>query len=212
MINPDVHIWYHPWPTDDKFVNHADISASARWDAIRRNIELKDKTVLDIGAFDGYFSFKSEAAGAKVLATDRFCWHESADWNKDGFDYLKQFLGSKIEEQVIDPAHINVDTVGLFDVVFLLGVIYHRIDFYNVFLNAANVCNKHLVVSTHIDTKVDQTRPAFVFYPNDEFFGDHTNWFVPNYMAINAMYEKFGFKIVDEDWIGENSVIFFGER
>jgi len=206
------YIWYHPWPNDDKFVNHADVSALPRWEAIRQHVELKGKTVLDIGAFDGYFSFKAEAAGADVLSTDKFIWYESPGWDKRGFDYVKECLGSKVREQVIDPADINPTSVGMFDIVFLMGVIYHRIDFYRVFENAASVCKETLVVSTHVDTRVDQSRPAFVFYPNDEFFGDYTNWFVPNWYAVKAMFEKFGFHLDESEWVGKNSVIFFGER
>ena len=37
--------------------------------------DLTGKTVLDIGAWDGFFSFEAERRGAsRVLATDQFCW------------------------------------------------------------------------------------------------------------------------------------------
>ncbi|MBI3117610.1 MAG: methyltransferase type 11, partial [Candidatus Hydrogenedentes bacterium] len=36
---------------------------------------LAGKTVLDVGAWDGFFSFEAERRGAaRVLATDHFCW------------------------------------------------------------------------------------------------------------------------------------------
>lgn len=208
-------IWYHPWPTEDRHVDHADLSANPRWNSIQQNVVLKDKTVLDIGAFDGFFSFKAEMAGASdVLATDKFIWFEAPDWSgcKEHFNLVRDTLGSKVRERVIDPSNINPVSVGEFDVVFLLGVIYHRVDFYQVFENAASVCKETLVVSTHVDLNVDQTRPAFVFYPNDEFFDDPTNWFVPNPLAVTALFDKFGFNVEHEDWVGKNSVVFFGRR
>ena len=40
------------------------------------------KRVLDIGAWDGFFSFEAERRGAaQVLATDHFCW-SGAGWVK----------------------------------------------------------------------------------------------------------------------------------
>src|SRR4249920_1793425 len=46
------------------------------------------KSVLDIGAWDGFFSFEAERRGAaRVLATDHFCWSGEGWGTKAGFDY-----------------------------------------------------------------------------------------------------------------------------
>ncbi|CAE7860207.1 ftsH [Symbiodinium microadriaticum] len=208
-------LWDLKHKIEDRTVEFVDDSAEPRWAVIENQIDFEGKTVLDIGSFDGYFSFKAEAAGAKsVLATDKYVWFEAPTWSnsKLHFNEVKEALDSGVKEKVIDPKDINKVTVGTFDVVFLLGVIYHRVDFYTVFENAAEVCDEHLLVSTHIDPKIDPDRPAFVFYPNDEFHKDHTNWFVPNRMAVVAMFDKFGFEITHEEFVGENSVIFVGKR
>jgi len=50
--------------------------------------DVRDKTVLDIGAWDGYFSFAAERLGAKhVLALDHYAW--SLDLHKH-FRYLSE--------------------------------------------------------------------------------------------------------------------------
>ena len=37
--------------------------------------DLHGRTVLDIGAYDGFFSFEAERRGAsRVVAADRYCW------------------------------------------------------------------------------------------------------------------------------------------
>jgi len=42
-------------------------------------VNLTGKTVLDIGAWDGFFSFEAEMRGAsRVLATDAYCWVDAA--------------------------------------------------------------------------------------------------------------------------------------
>jgi tRNA (mo5U34)-methyltransferase len=56
--------------------------------------ELKGKTVLDIGAWDGFYSFEAERAGAKrVLSLDHFVW--GASW-----DYIQDYLPKCREERI----------------------------------------------------------------------------------------------------------------
>jgi tRNA (mo5U34)-methyltransferase len=46
---------------------------------------LSGKTVLDVGAWDGFFSFEAERRGAKrVLATDHYCWSGGGVGNQGG--------------------------------------------------------------------------------------------------------------------------------
>src|SRR5215472_15157125 len=84
------------------------------------------KSVLDIGSWDGFFSFEAEKRGAaRVLATDHFCWSGPGWGTKAGFDYIHHQTGSKVESLDIDVPQISPETVGTFDVVLFLGVLYH---------------------------------------------------------------------------------------
>ena len=78
--------WCHP-------LNLGGIETRPQWHVrrrFRRRLEflqipqdLTGKTVLDIGAWDGFFSFECERRGAKrVLAIDTFSWD---NYGKDGF-------------------------------------------------------------------------------------------------------------------------------
>src|SRR5204863_2645983 len=50
------------------------------------------KSVLDIGAWDGFFSFEAEKRGAsRVLATDQFVWGGAVN-HKPAFDYARERL------------------------------------------------------------------------------------------------------------------------
>src|SRR6267143_602400 len=55
--------------------------------------DLRGRTVLDIGAWDGYFSFEAERRGARrVLATDHFCWGGGGWGTQAGFDLARRIL------------------------------------------------------------------------------------------------------------------------
>jgi tRNA (mo5U34)-methyltransferase len=84
------------------------------------------KTVLDVGAWDGYFSFEAERRGAvRVLATDSFCWGQGGVATKEGFELARQVLCSKVEDLNIDVLELSPERIGTFDVVLFLGVLYH---------------------------------------------------------------------------------------
>jgi tRNA (mo5U34)-methyltransferase len=85
------------------------------------------KSVLDIGAWDGAFSFEAERRGARdVLATDHFCWSGPGWGSKEGFDFARQRLGSAVRSLDIDVPDLSIEAVGgQFDTVLFLGVLYH---------------------------------------------------------------------------------------
>jgi len=60
--------------------------------------DLTGKSVLDIGALDGFFSFEAERRGARrVVSLDSFSWRSSAVWSKAGFNLARSALSSAVE-------------------------------------------------------------------------------------------------------------------
>jgi tRNA (mo5U34)-methyltransferase len=89
--------------------------------------DLSGKAVLDVGAWDGYFSFEAERRGAtKVLAIDNFQGREGG-LDETGFSVAKQFFRSQVEFRSMDvmEAHQIHES---FDLILFLGVYYHLID------------------------------------------------------------------------------------
>src|SRR6059036_3886158 len=84
--------------------------------------DLRGKTVLDVGAWDGFFSFAAERAGAaRVVAVDPACWNPPAwgerGWGtRRGFDFAREALGSAVEPVDL-PSLDELGTLGTFDVV-----------------------------------------------------------------------------------------------
>jgi tRNA (mo5U34)-methyltransferase len=127
--------------------------------------DLSGKTVLDIGAFDGFFSFEAERRGAeRVLATDYYAWerYKSGMLSKEGFDLAHHALKSKVESKAIAVEDISPETVGTFDLVLFLGVLYHSTDPFGYLQRVRCVCRGMAIIETHIDA-IDYPRPAMVF-------------------------------------------------
>jgi tRNA (mo5U34)-methyltransferase len=155
--------------------------------------DLTGKTVLDVGAFDGYFSFAAERLGAsRVVALDSYVWRKPG--GKDGFEYARRALGSTVEDLELDVLDISPATVGHFDVVLFLGVLYHMRHPLLALERVADVTNERLVVETLVDLTFLRS-PAAAFYPWD-MLGDSTNWWGPNRAAVVGMLNSVGFEQV----------------
>ncbi len=86
-------------------------------------IDLAGKSVIDIGCWDGYFSFFAEEQGAKsVLAVDDY----SQNWGTpDAFRLVKALKNSSVELRP-DVSVYELERIQQqFDVVLLFGVYYH---------------------------------------------------------------------------------------
>src|SRR6266536_2156412 len=90
--------------------------------------------VLDVGAFDGFYSFLAEARGAaRVLAVDN---EQYVEWVRDrwgvklaggeGFHAIKRLLGSEVEYRRMDAFALDrLD--ARFDFIFCFGLL-HRVE------------------------------------------------------------------------------------
>jgi tRNA (mo5U34)-methyltransferase len=158
-------------------------------------IELHGRTVIDIGAASGFYSFEAKRRGAaRVLATD---YPPSAE--RDGFELARSVLNLDIEAKAIEVCDLSVETVGQFDVVLFLGVFYHLLDPIAGLEQVSKLASEVLVVESHIDG-MDVGRPAMIMYPGAELNNDPFNWWGPNPDCMLALLRKFGFAKVDAAW------------
>ncbi len=155
--------------------------------------DLRGKTVLDIGAWDGFFSFEAERRGAsRVLATDSYVWQGEGWATKHGFDLAKRTLNSRVEEMLIDPMELSPERLGTWDVVFYCGILYHMRHPQLALERVASVTKGVLIIDTHLDLMFAH-RPAAAFYEGTEAGDDPTNWWGPNDAAVRAMLRTAGF-------------------
>ena len=166
--------------------------------------ELQGKSVLDIGAWDGYDSFKAEQYGAKrVLATD--VWY-NAPFNKEywdtirngneGFLYAKKILNSKVDHLNIDILSMSEQSPGPFDVVFFVGVLYHLQHPLKALQILASICREMLILESAIFSPKDKAVEKFNQDTPIMNFRGTSGWF-PNKKCLEEMLTVAGFQSID---------------
>ena len=159
--------------------------------------DLSGQTVLDVACWDGFYSFAAEQRGAqRVLATDSFIWQAG---HRDGFLLAHRSLASKIDYAEIDVLDLSPESVGTFDIVLFLGLLYHMKHPMLALERAASVTKRLLIVETVIDLLYVPGK-ALKFYPGSELGRDDTNWFGPTPAAVEAMLRSAGFARVERVW------------
>ena len=191
-----IPFWYHCLDLGDGVVTPG--CAATRWgetgDSIGMPPSLAGKSVLDVGAWDGFYSFEAERRGAsRVLATDSYAWTAYQENGKAGFELARRELGSKIEDREIDALELSAERVGTFDLVLFLGILYHMRHPLLALERVASVARDHLILETHVDM-LKVKRPAMAFYPGTELNNDPTNWCGPNPEMVHAMLKVVGFR------------------
>ena len=88
--------WHHSIHVGDGVVTPGGKTPGHHHDDIKRLQlpDLADKSVLDIGAWDGYYTFMAEGAGAsRVVALDHYAW--SVDYQKAADYTARQWAGGE---------------------------------------------------------------------------------------------------------------------
>lgn len=185
--------WYHRIDLGDGIMTPGVDDPAHRLEDLDIPADLGGKSVLDIGAWDGFFSFEAERRGARrVLATDSYCWGGEGWGTKQGFDTVRRILGSNVEDLEIDAMDLSPETAGTFELVLFVGVLYHMRHPLLALEHVSSVTGGQLILETHT-AMTAEARPVMLFYPGSELNDDDTNWWGPNPPAVEAMLRDVGF-------------------
>lgn len=166
--------------------------------------DLTGQRVLDIGAWDGWWSFLCETRGAsEVVAMDRWPF----DTGRRGFDLAKQVLKSNVRPIKMDVHDISVEVLGTFDLIICLGALHHFKSPLLALEKISSVCTDKLILETHLDLP-DVQSPACAVYEGFGPYNDPTILWGPNIPCVTAWLHRVGFKDVrvvggaDKVWKG----------
>ena len=227
-----VPFWWHSIDLGSGIVTPGDKSAEFLREELAdlRLPDLTGRTVLDVGAWDGYFSFAAERLGAsRVVALDHYVWSLNLAeqrryyedclakgipaepfedvpglWDaqglpgKRGFDCAHEVLRSIVEPVVADFMEMDLYTLGRFDVVFYLGVLYHMRHPLLALERLARVTAGSAFIETQaVEFEGISRVAACEFFPSSELRGDPSNWWCPTVPALISMCREAGFARVE---------------
>jgi tRNA (mo5U34)-methyltransferase len=152
--------------------------------------DLSGKRVLDVGAWDGWFSFECERRGADVVAVDCVAL--------DTFIEAKELIGSKVEYLTLDVNELSAKRLGRFDVVLFLGVLYHLRHPLLGLEKAVELCTDLALIESFVIPSETRQIPAVMeFYERTELGGQIDNWCGPSPEGLTSMCRSAGFAQVE---------------
>jgi len=202
--------WWHRIPIGDVTTPGHNEESQSTLDAMNLG-DLTGKTVLDIGCWDGFYSFACEKKNAKrVVASDRFVW-DSPDFTDAGFNFAHKHLNSKVEKLHASVEELPEKNLGKFDIVLMLGVLYHAKSPIQ-YIEIAKKLSKGIVIFETAVDLMDIPVPVARYYVHDELNHDPTNFWGFNELAMLGMMRDAGYKDIKSVRLGnQNRMLFIGE-
>ena len=180
--------WWHSIDLGDHVTPGANTLEHLKryWNEMGFTADLTGKRLLDIGCWDGFFSFEAERHGAEVVAVD--CWRPP------NFFKAREALNSRVEFREMSVYEVNRRKLGTFDYVLFLGVLYHL---RHPLLGLERICEvtkEEAIIESHIvDDYFACDRPVMEFYEHMELADQYDNWWGPSYDCLVRMTRAAGF-------------------
>ena len=203
--------WFHKYELLPGVITPGSSDMIERGPYFQIPADLTGKRVLDIGCADGYFTFLAESRGASVVSIDA--------WPRQGYFLAHDVLNSKADFRHMNVYDVHPDTLGMFDIVFFLGVYYHLKNPILALERIAGVTREYAIIESEIMPphapdraglrkrlaqaiwidRLDVCEDTAVsrFYEEDRLGGDPTNWWVPNVPCLMQTIRSAGFPCVE---------------
>jgi len=152
--------------------------------------DLRGKRVLDVGAWDGWFSFECERRGAEVVAVVCIAL--------DTFHEAKELIGSRVEYLTLDVNELSARKLGTFDIVLFFGVLYHLRHPLLGLEKAVELSTDLVLIESFVIQAENRQIPSVMeFYERTELGGQVDNWCGPSPECLVSMCRSAGFAQVE---------------
>lgn len=204
--------WYHRIELPDGLVTPG--WAPLNPEVYRLPRKLDGLRVLDVGAWDGYWTFEALKRGAReVVAIDDFSDGVGLNVTREDkwktFDLCRAALGhdharcSRREMGVYD---VTPERLGTFDIVLFFGTLYHLRHPLLALDRLASVCTGRIIVESAVIDDYSVYKGGvghgygqdvvMEFYPDDQLGNNQSNWWSPTTTCLAHMLRAAGFKDV----------------
>jgi len=185
--------WWHSIDLGNGVITpgvHPIVEMNDNYATLRLPDDLSGRTLLDIGCWDGFYSFETERHGAQVTSID--CWRP------ENYFKARQALNSKAQFHEMSVYELSKEKLGAFDIVLFLGVIYHLRHPLLALENVCELTRDFAIIESHfIDNIIQSEHPLMEFYEFDQLGGQYDNWWGPNIECLTQMTRAAGFARVE---------------
>jgi tRNA (mo5U34)-methyltransferase len=183
----------HPWRKGpfqiSKTFIDSEWKSNLKYDLLRPHFNLKDKIVGDIGCNNGYYLFKMMEDEPK-----RLVGFDPSGVTYCQFKFLDHFIQSDITYELLGVEHVEFYE-HKFDVLFCLGVLYHRADPIGMLKSLFKGLNEggELILDTFmIDGEED-----VCLTPRDRYSKMRNIYFIPTVPALKNWCYRAGFDEIE---------------
>lgn len=174
-----------PFYIDDCFID-TEWKSFLKYDIISKHIKLEGKEIADIGCNNGYYMFNMLKSNPKNITG-----FDPSGIYKCQFDFINFFLKTKIIYELLGIEHLNIYEKK-FDVIFCLGVLYHRSDPIIALKSLKNALNKNGEII--LDTLILDGEDEIALCPKNSYAKMPNVYFIPTIKTLQGWCERVGFK------------------
>ena len=183
--------------------------ARPRFELIRQltdKIDVSGKRVLDIGAWNGPYSFAMRDLGCQVTGYD------IQDPERSGFNLINQLKKANVGFVTDSVYNLGAYPDFKFDIVLYFGVYYHLLHPLAALANIFKVLeddgvllfegavldyayNVDPLFAPLKDKMAPYTELPLAYFTSAEYHGDASNWYVPNMLCLRQWLNASGFEV-----------------
>ncbi len=192
--------WYHPIEMRPGIITPGMNDARNVLAMLQLPADCRGMRALDLGTRDGFFAFELERRGAEVVAVDYMAQTES------GFSVAAEVLDSRVTYLQSNLYDLDPSTLGTFDLVLFLGLLYHLPDPLGALRVVRNLTSQRMILETlvmNFGEEMDRL-PLMRFFAGATWAGDPTNYWGPNVRCVEDM--------LGETEFAATRVVTFGDR
>jgi SAM-dependent methyltransferase len=203
--------WFHRFELAPGVWSPGRVNADAKFALDHSGIpaDLRGKRVIDIGAYDGAYSFEFAKRGAEVLAID-----VQAPF-LTGFGVASSIMSDLPVQHCVTSVYNLDETVGEFDIAWYWGVFYHLKEpllafrrLHDILRPDGLLCFEGAVLD-EVDEKADPRLAGLkphidalrdvplTYFTHGAFGPDWSNWYIPNMACLREWLLASGFKDID---------------
>jgi len=177
-----------PFAINELFID-TEWQSSIKYNLLKPHFNLKDKLVGDIGCNNGYYLFRMlEEQPKKLVGFD-----PSAAFYTQ-FAFINHFIQSDIVYELLGVEHVEFYP-HRFDVLFCLGVLYHRSDPISSLKSLYNGLNKNGELI--LDTFMIEGDEEMALTPNKRYSQIPNVYFIPTVCALRNWCIRAGFSHIE---------------